>query len=264
MNLLIGSFNIKINYYNLKNFFARIFAFWAIIVFIITMLPVALLMWFIGILKEPIKTKIFRITSKVWMKIFFFSTGCRLKIIGKKNFESGKVYIVTCNHNSLMDVPLTTPFIPGANKTIAKAEMAKIPLFGLIYKRGSILVDRKDKNSRRNSFKKMKEVLNMGMHMCIYPEGTRNKTGMPLKEFHDGAFKLAVENKTDILPALIFNTKKVLPPDKSFFFWPAKMELHFLPPVPVNKFENFEMLKNKLHEIMSDYIISHQGISPKI
>lgn len=242
----------------MKNIFARIFAFWALIVFVITMLPVALLMWVIGILQEPKKTKIFRITSKLWMRIFFFATGCRLKIIGKENFEPGKVYIVICNHNSLMDVPLSTPFIPGANKTIAKAEMAKIPVFGLIYKRGSILVDRNDKNSRRDSFKKMKEVLNLGMHMCIYPEGTRNKTQLPLKEFHDGAFKLAVENETDILPALIFNTKKVLPSGKAFFFWPSKMELHFLPPVPVTKFENFEILKQKLHRIMSDYYSLHK------
>ncbi len=192
------------------------------------------------------------------MRFFFITTGCRLKIVGKENFESGKIYIVICNHNSLMDVPLSTPFIPGPNKTIAKAEMAKIPVFGLIYKRGSILVDRNDKNSRRNSFKKMTEVLKTGMHMCIYPEGTRNKTEMPLKEFHDGAFKLAVENETDILPALMFNTKKVLPAGKSFFFWPSKMELHFLPPVTVNKFENFETLKNKLHQIMSDYYVLHQ------
>ena len=135
--------------------------------------------------------------------------------------------------------------------------MAKIPVFGLIYKRGSILVDRNDKNSRRNSFKKMKEVLNMGMHMCIYPEGTRNKTEMPLKEFHDGAFKLAIETETGILPALIFNTKKVLPPDKKFFFWPSKMELHFLPQLAVNKFDDFEVIKQKLHEIMSDYYVTH-------
>ena len=139
----------------------------------------------------------------------------------------------------------------------AAKNLAKIPIFGLIYKRGSILVDRNDKNSRKNSFKKMKEVLNLGMHMCIYPEGTRNKTEMPLKEFHDGAFKLAVECETSILPALIFNTKKVLPPGKTFFFWPSKMELHFLQPVSTTKFDDFELVKQKLHKIMTDYYISH-------
>ena len=191
------------------------------------------------------------------MRIFFFITGCGLKVRGIKNFRKDENYIVICNHNSLMDVPLSTPFIPGANKTIAKAEMAKTPVFGLIYKRGSILVDRNDKKSRSDSFKKMKDVLRSGMHMCIYPEGTRNKTEMPLKEFHDGAFKLAVETGTTILPALIFNTKKVLPPGKSFYFWPAHMELHFLAPVTVTKSDNFEELKHRLHELMSQYYRMH-------
>ena len=155
---------------------ARIFAAWAIIVFIITLIPVSIPIWIIGAIDEPKRTRIFRIISKVWMTIFFFLTGCRLKTIGLENFKKGENYIVTCNHNSLMDVPLSTPFIPGPNKTIAKAEMAKTPLFGLVYKRGSILVDRNDKNSRQSSFKKMKDVLNMGRQMCIYLEGTVNKT----------------------------------------------------------------------------------------
>ena len=165
-------------------------------------------MWMIGAIKEPKRTYIFRIISKIWMRSFFFLTGCRLKLKGLDHFERGKNYIVIFNHNSLMDVPLSTPFIPGANKTIAKAEMAKIPIFGLIYKRGSVLVDRNDKNSRKNSFIQMKEVLHMGMHMCIYPEGTRNKTTMPLKEFHDGAFRLAIETETPILPGIILIRKK--------------------------------------------------------
>ena len=131
-----------------------------------------------------------------------------------------------------MDVPLTTPFIPGANKTIAKIEMAKIPLFGMIYRRGAVLVDRKSEESRKNSFVQMRDVLNMGLHMCIYPEGTRNKTSDPLQRFHNGAFKLAIDADKPILPVVIFNTAKVLPVGKGFYFWPVRIKMHFLPPVP--------------------------------
>lgn len=203
------------------------------------------------------RTSIFRKISIVWMRIFFFLTGCSLKIFGKKNFKPGENYIVTCNHNSFMDVPVATPFIPRANKTIAKAEMAKIPVFGLIYKRGSVLVNRNDRKSREDSFKKMRQVLQMGMDMCIYPEGTRNKTHLPLKDFHSGAFRLAIESGTPIIPALIFNTKKVLPPGK-FCFWPARMELHFLPAVQIDKDEHYDFLKEKIHRIMSEYYELHR------
>ena len=243
----------------IKEILGRFFSLWALLVFTITMLPVALAMWIIGLIKEPKRTEVFRRISKMWMNIFFAATGCRLKIKGKENFKQGENYIVICNHNSFMDVPLSTPFIPGANKTIAKIEMARIPLFGLIYKRGSILVDRKDKTSRTESFKKMKDVLAMGMHMCIYPEGTRNKTTEPLKAFHDGAFRLAIDTQKPLLPAIIFNTKKVLPPQKVFYFWPSKMELHFLPPVAINNSVTVEDLKLTLFTLMSSYYAHYKA-----
>lgn len=241
-----------------KNIFGRIFALWGIIVFVITMLPVVLLMWMIGVMDEPGRTVAFRKIAKTWMMVFFFLTGLRLKIKGKENFRAGENYIIVCNHNSLMDVPVATPFIPGANKTIAKMEMSRIPLFGLIYKRGSVLVDRKDQDSRRDSFSKMKNVLKLGMHMCIYPEGTRNKTDQPLKEFHNGAFRLAVETGKPLLPAILLNTKKALPLDKKFFLWPVKLELHFLPAVPVATSDDYEELKEKLFSIMGTYYVAHQ------
>ncbi len=223
------------------------------LIFIMTMWIPALILWVIGVVDEPRRTQIFRGTVSVWMRVFFFLTGCSFKIRGKENFKPGENYIVTCNHNSFMDVPCTTPFIPGANKTIAKIEMIKIPIFGLIYKRGSVLVDRKNKDSRKDSFSKMKAVLNLGMHMCIYPEGSRNKTDQPLTPFHDGAFKLAVETGKSIIPTLLFNTNKVMPVSKGFYFWPAKMEMHFLPEVAVDKRGNYLDLKERVFKIMEEY-----------
>lgn len=191
------------------------------------------------------------------MRLFFLLSGLRIRIKGKEFFKKGETYIVICNHNSFMDIPLTTPFIPGANKTIAKAELAKIPVFGMIYKRGSVLVDRKSEESRKQSFMSMKKVLDMGLHMCIYPEGTRNVTEKPLQSFHSGAFKLAKETGRPILPAVIFNTAKVLPVGKLFFFWPVKIEMHFLEPVsPENM--TAEELKLKMFGIMENYYATHK------
>lgn len=240
----------------MKNVLGKIFAIWAAIVFVVTLIPALLCILLTGWVNEPGRTEIFRKTSKGWMLSFFFLTGCSLRVKGLENFQKGKSYIVTCNHNSLMDIPLTTPFIPGPNKTIAKVEMAKIPLFGIIYRRGSVLVDRKDKNSRKNSFKAMKEVLRQRMHMCIYPEGTRNKTDQPLKEFYDGAFRLAAETGHAIIPALIFNTKTVLPSDKGFFFWPSEMRLHFLPEIPVVQGGDADELKNRVFKVMENYLLA--------
>lgn len=182
---------------------------------------------------------------------------CPLRKNGLQNFKKGEAYVVLCNHNSFMDVPVSSPAIPGGNKTIAKIEMAKIPVFNLIYKTGSVLVDRKSEQSRKESYNKMKRVLQMGLHMCIYPEGTRNKSSEPLKAFHSGAFKLAIETNSGIIPSLIFNTRKVLPATKTFYCMPHALRMDFLPAVYPLPGETVEGLKDRVFEIMKDYYVEN-------
>ena len=102
----------------------------------------------------------------------------------------------------------------------------------------------------------MRKVLDMGLHMCIYPEGTRNKTNQPLKEFKDGAFRLAIEAKKAVVPAVLFNTKKVLPQNKTFFFWPSRIEMHFLDPVETKdlQMDDVKKLKEQVFGLMWNYI----------
>ena len=238
----------------IKEILGRVFALWALLLFVGGIIIICIPVWIISYQPEPKRTiSVFKIL-RVWMNFFFTLTGVKRMIRGKENFKKGENYVVVCNHNSFMDIPLSSPAIPGANKTIAKIEMARIPIFGVIYKSGSVLVDRKSEESRRKSYSRMKEVLDMGLHMCIYPEGTRNKTSEPLQRFHDGAFKLAVESKKEIIPAVIFYTRRVLP-RKIFYFWPHRVEMHFLPPVPVAS-KSSQELKEEVFQIMKNYLLS--------
>lgn len=238
----------------IKEVLGRIFALWAAIVFTGSLIVAAIPVWITGLWPEPKRTIIFFKIVHVWMTFFFALSGVRRIIKGKEHFKKGQNYVVVCNHNSFMDVPLSVAAVKPANKTIAKVEMMKIPVFSLIYKRGSVLVDRKNEESRRKSFMKMKAVLEMGLHMCIYPEGTRNKTSQPLQRFHDGAFKLAVETKKEVIPSLIFYTSKVLP-RKPFFFWPHKVEMHFLAPVSVEN-KTSQQLREEVFELMKNYLVN--------
>ena len=243
----------------LYSIFGRIWAFWALIVFVSTMIifliPFLLFIYFVP---DPKKTNRFVKYSRVWMKVFLTLVGCPLTIKGREHFRKGETYIVICNHNSFIDVPVSSPGIPGGNKTIAKIEMSRIPVFNLLYKTGSVLVDRKNASSRRDSYTKMKQVLEMGLHMCIYPEGSRNRTEMPIKFFHDGAFRLAADTKKSIIPTLIFNTKKALPASKVFCLVPAPLSMHFLEPVDVKESENFTELRERVFKIMTDYYVANQ------
>jgi 1-acyl-sn-glycerol-3-phosphate acyltransferase len=206
---------------------------------------------------EPRRSFIFHNVYRRWMDFFFFFVFTRRKFKGYENFKKGETYIVVCNHRSLLDPPLSCPGIPHPNKTIAKIEMVKVPLFGVVYRLGSVLVDRKSETSRKQSYVRMKEVLSMGLHMSIYPEGTRNKTNEPLQRFHDGAFRLAVDTGRPVIPAVLFNTDIVMPANKTFYFWPHKVEMHFLPEVsPMGK--TIQELKDEVFEIMKAYYITHK------
>ena len=101
-------------------------------------------------------------------------------------------------------------------KPSQKLSWQEFPVFGLLYKRGSVLVDRKNEESRKMSYIKMKEVLDMGLHMCIYPEGTRNKTSQPCNAFMTGlsGFHLIQENQ--FCPLSFLTVKKFYHENFSF------------------------------------------------
>jgi 1-acyl-sn-glycerol-3-phosphate acyltransferase len=239
-----------------KNIFGRIWALWGMISFIITFLIIFIPAMITWLIPDPKGQNIFICIARLWMNIWLRLVGCPVTVKGKENFKQGKSYIITCNHNSMMDVPLSSPYIPGPNKTIAKSSFAKIPLFGFFYMKGSVLVDRKSDKSRKESFEKMKTVLQKGIHMCIYPEGTRNRTNEPLKKFHSGAFKLAIANGNAIIPAILFNTKKAMPLNKTFFFWPHRLQLHFLEAVSAEG-KTEDELKETVFNVMKEYYVKN-------
>ena len=243
-----------------KLIIGRFFALWALILFIVTMLPAIVFYLPCFMLNDPAKARWHRHVSRIWMWIYLHLIGCPLRIKGEAHFKKGSNYVVICNHNSLMDVPVSTPFMPRANKTIAKKSFARIPLFGWIYTFGSVLVDRKSDESRRRSYEEMKKMLSIGLDMVIYPEGTRNRTDDPLKSFYDGAFKLATDTGKPILPTILFHTKKVLPANIFFYLMPHYLEMHFLPPVASDG-KTAAALKEELFRRMWEYYAIHNNTS---
>ena len=238
-----------------KDMLGRIWAVWAFIIFAITFLIIFLPSMISYLIPGKKGQDYFIWVSRCWMRFWLYLIGCPLTVRGKGNFKKGQAYVIVYNHNALLDVPLSAPFVPGGNKTIAKTSFAKVPVFGWFYKRGSVLVDRNDNQSRRKSYEEMRKVLRDNLHMCIYPEGTRNRTQEPLKPFYDGAFKLAVDARKDVIPCVIFGTKKATPIDKGLYLIPTRLRMHFLPPVSSNNITPGE-LKDKVFQIMKQYYVS--------
>ena len=243
------------------NIFGRIWAFWGLLSFVSTFLIFFLPTMGSHLFKDYKKGQAYFITvSRWWMRFWLFLIGCPLKVYGREHFIKNETYVITYNHNAMLDVPLSAPFVPGANKTIAKSSFAKVPIFGWFYARGSVLVNRNDERSRLKSFELMKSVLDSGIHVCIYPEGTRNRTTATMKPFYEGAFKLAVASAKNVIPCVIVGTKKAMPISKPFFMIPAKLEMYFLPPVSSNQ-KNAKQLKEEVFTEMVNFYESKVGKS---
>ena len=239
-----------------KNIIARTLAIWALLVFASSMFIFLWLYLLCFFMPDPFKTRYHRRVSQMWMSLFLFLSGCRYSVKGKEVFKGMPNAIVVCNHNSLIDIPISTPFLPRANKTIAKKSFVYVPLFGWIYRFATVVVDRKDHNSRKESFDKMVNVLENGLDMLIYPEGTRNKTTEPLKSFYDGAFKLSVETQKPIIPVVLLNTKKILPARPILYFTPGKIDMHILPAIYPQGHDK-DSLKKAVYDVMANYYLEN-------
>ena len=116
------------------------------------------------------------------------------------------------NHASFMDIPFMGATIGWRNyKFVAKKELEKIPILSLAIKvANNLMVDRKDKKSGLKTLRTGIDYMKAGIHLCTFPEGTRSKTGR-VKEFKNGAFKMAHKAGAPVIPLSIVGAHKVQP-----------------------------------------------------
>lgn len=241
-----------------KLILGRVFALYAILVFIVLLIPAYFLFLSIHIFSKGKNRNVYiHAAFTAWMDIYMPMIFCPVSKKGLHHFKKDTTYIVVLNHNSLMDIPVSSPGIPGPNRTLGKSSFAKAPLFGFIYKLGSILVDRKNPRSGAESFIAMKNALKDGLHICLYPEGTRNKSNEPLLPFKEGAFKLAIKTKTPIMVGAINGTKEILPATgPAFWFWPKRIEIVFSEAIGIDatlkEAELMEVCRKRMLELVNE------------
>jgi 1-acyl-sn-glycerol-3-phosphate acyltransferase len=192
-----------------------------------------------------------------WGKAFLFCAGLKLEIKGEEHIKPDTAYVIVSNHTSPADMfPMAAgvkiPFRP-----LGKIELKKIPVLGFIFSLTLVFVDRSNAESRRQSMIDMRKVLDKGISVVIFPEGTRNRTQMPMKDFFDGAFRLAVETETPILPMVYCNALHMWSND-TFLIHPVDLKAIYLPPVETKGLTEADIpeLKNKIRAMMEPVILS--------
>jgi 1-acyl-sn-glycerol-3-phosphate acyltransferase len=233
----------------LKKIIAVLFIGYSLSIFILAMLIVMPFILIISLLfKHKQAQDIIFIFLKVWAGIFSVLCFFPIRSRGYKLHNPDKAYIYVSNHNSYLDAIAVVLSISGSVKPLGKIEMVKTPLFGMIYKRVVVLIDRKDKESRARSVEELKTDLARGQSILIFPEGTMNKTESNLADFYDGAFRLAIETQTDIAPMAILNARNLLPRANPLDVKPGTVTCVFDEPIQVAglKPEDLEDLKERV------------------
>ncbi len=140
----------------------------------------------------------------------------RLAVSGRQNIREGKHYLVVSNHQSLLDILAVAAALPLNFKFLAKRELFYIPFMGWAMAcAGYVPVDRSSHESGRQAVRRIGELLKRGLSVLLFPEGTRSPDGK-IHAFKSGAFKIARENRVEILPVVVDGTGTALP-KKSLF-----------------------------------------------
>ncbi len=228
------------------------YAIYAVITFVLLFLIFFPLFIILSFFKAWGRKAIWRIIQ-IWSYIWFFLIAMPVRREYIQRPDKKKQYIVVGNHWSYLDTAMIFRAIPFYARPLAKFELTKIPLFGFLYKTMAVVVDRSNPESRIKSLHLLKHTIEVEKtSIFIFPEGTFNETTEPLKSFYDGAFRMAIQTQTPILPILFPDTKKRWH-YSSFWAWSAGISRAvFLPEIDVTGYttEDLPALRDKVQEIM--------------
>jgi 1-acyl-sn-glycerol-3-phosphate acyltransferase len=204
--------------------------------------------------------------SKWGADIWFFLIFIRVKRIYEAPLDKTRQYVFVSNHISFIDPAIAFKAYRQPFRTLAKIEMAKIPIMGFVYKYVTIMVDRDDPKSRIESLNHLRSVLNDKISVLIMPEGTFNKGNTPLKEFHDGPFYMAIESKTPIKPVLFLDSYRRMKHNSYLSMTPGQCRILYLNEIPVDGYSVFETrkLRDLVYQTMERKMIEYNAAYPQL
>lgn len=128
-------------------------------------------------------------------------TGARIQVIGEENVPIDRAVLYVGNHKSYFDILLTYSRVPRLTGYVAKKEMESFPILSIWMKRlHCLFLDRKDIKQGLKTILTGIDLIKNGISVCIFPEGTRNKSNDRLLPFKEGSLKMAEKTGCPIIP----------------------------------------------------------------
>lgn len=238
-----------------------IYSIYAFITFVAIMLlifPLVIISSFFGRIKGG--NMVMR-CCMLWADIWFPLIFIRHKKIIEATHDKTKPYIFVSNHISYLDSAIIPKAYRQPIRPLGKVEMSKVPVFGFIYRNAIVTVDRSSTANRANSVRVLKSIISKGISILVFAEGTFNMTTEPLKDFYDGAFRIAIETQTPIKPVLFLDAYRRMPYQSLFLMTPGLSRILYLEEIPVAGYSLSEIakLKDKVYAIMKKKLIDYNA-----
>ncbi len=238
-----------------------IYCLYALLVFIAIMLlvfPFALIAAMFGRIRGG--NMIYRLCM-LWADIWFFLVFIYHRNYYEQPVDKNKQYIFVGNHISYIDAPLLVKTIRRPIRALGRIELSNTPVFGFIYRSVAVVVNRSDAEHRKKSVRNLKSVISKGVSIIVMPEGTFNMEPQPLKNFYDGAFRVAIETRTAIKPFLLLDAYDRMHYRHLFTLSPGKSRAVFLHEIPVDglTLDDVPYLKQKVYELMERKLIDYKA-----
>lgn len=155
----------------------------------------------------------------------------RVTVHGKEKLAAGGPYVLVVNHQSLADL-IAMCFLDHPTKYLGKKAAFDVPVFGWALRiAGEVPVVRGDRTSGAAAVEELGAWLERGVSVCVFPEGTRSKSG-ELGTFKHGAFRLAIAHQRPVVPIVLSGAADLLPKGSVLFKQRAHIEVQVLDPIP--------------------------------
>lgn len=242
--------------------FKALFSIYGFVLFVGIMLvlfPFVVMASFLGKVKGG--NIIYKI-CQIWADVIFVLWGIFHRNYFEVPHDSSRQYVFVFNHISYMDIPVLIKAIRNQHfRILGKASMSKIPVFGFFYRNAVVMVDRYNAQKRAASVLKLKSVIRKNISVVIAPEGTFNMTHQPLKQFYDGAFRVAIETQTPIKPILFLDTYDRMSYRSVLSLTPGKCRTVYLEEISVAglTINDVNILKEKVYSLMEQKLIYYKA-----
>lgn len=185
-----------------------------------------------------------------------FLVGIRVEFEGIEQLDQSKTYVFCANHFSLLDI-VSFGFSPVPIVYVGKESLAKIPLFGYMFRKLHITVKRSNPKSSFKALQDAMQSIEEGRSPVMFPEGGILTKHFPkMVRFKDGPFRAAIEKQIELVPVTLPDNWIILPDEKSPLITRKPMRMIFHDPIPTVglNINDIDSLKKKVFTIIDNEI----------